>query len=133
MMEARFMDTQADIKAIKAHLLKNTGSAPPPIIFVDNPPPADAKKGEKMKQIKKKGYEDGLYIAPDKSSMLADIRKLDGSKKVDVTLNVIADEKAKVKKDREAKGKSRFEQEKKVFFMEMKVQGVFEPIDEESP
>ncbi|MFS7954722.1 hypothetical protein Hanom_Chr07g00633851 [Helianthus anomalus] len=69
-----------------------------------------------MKQIKKKGYEDGLYIAPDKSSMLADIPKPDGSKKVDVTLNAIADEKEKVKKDREAKGKSRFEQENKVFY-----------------
>ncbi|XP_022007570.1 transcription initiation factor TFIID subunit 11-like [Helianthus annuus] len=65
-------------------------------------------------------------------SMLAEIPRPDGSKKVDVTLNAIADEKARLKKDMEAKGKSRFEQEKKVY-MEMEVQGISEPKDEESP
>ncbi|XP_022007445.1 uncharacterized protein LOC110906651 [Helianthus annuus] len=92
LMEARFMNTQADIKAIKAHLLKTV----------------------------------------DKSSMLADLPRPDGSKKVDVTLNAFADEKARLKKDMEAKGKSRFEQEKKVF-MEMEEQGISEPKDDENP
>ncbi|KAJ0434820.1 hypothetical protein HanIR_Chr17g0886111 [Helianthus annuus] len=128
LMEARFKDTQADIKAIKAHLLQTTGTAPPTIIFVDKAPD-DAKKGEKVK--KKKGYEDGLYIAPDsKSSLVAEIPRPDGSKKVDVTLNAFADEKARLKKDMETKGKTRFDQEKKVL-MEMEEQGTSEPKDEQ--
>ncbi|KAJ0445403.1 hypothetical protein HanIR_Chr16g0842511 [Helianthus annuus] len=131
MMEARFMDTQADIKAFKAHLLKTTDSAPPTIIFLDNPPPADAKKGEKMKQLKKRGYEDGLYIAPDKSTMLAEIPKPDGIKKVDVTTNAIADAKAMVKRHLEAKDKARWEQEKRVC-MEKDEQGVSEAKNEEN-
>ncbi|MFS7953708.1 hypothetical protein Hanom_Chr07g00621791 [Helianthus anomalus] len=80
-MDARFKDNQAEIKAIKAHLLQTTGIAPPTIFFLDKPSPVDAKKREKMQELKKKGYDDGLYIAPDNSSMLATIPRPDGSKK----------------------------------------------------
>ncbi|KAJ0457095.1 hypothetical protein HanIR_Chr15g0769951 [Helianthus annuus] len=132
LMEARFKDTQADIKEIKAHILNTTGTAPPSVIFVDNPPPDNAKKGEKLKQLKKKGYEDGLYIKPQIDSMLADIPLPDGSKKIDVTTNAIADAKASVKRDKEAKDKARFEQEKRVF-MELNEQGISEPKDDENP
>ncbi|XP_021986068.1 mucin-2-like [Helianthus annuus] len=131
-MEARFKDTQADIKTLKAHFMNTTGTAPPSIIFVDKPPPNNAKMAEKMRQLKKKGYEDGLYIAPDNSTMLAHIPLPDGSKKVDVTLNAIADAKARVKKDRQEKDKGSFEPEKRVF-MEMNEQGISEPKDLENP
>ncbi|MFS7912080.1 hypothetical protein Hanom_Chr02g00125621 [Helianthus anomalus] len=50
-MEARYKDTQANIKAIKAHLFQTTGTSPPTIIYVENPD--DAKKGEKGKKEKK--------------------------------------------------------------------------------
>src|ERR1044071_6087557 len=49
LVDARYTDTQADIKAIKDHLLKTTGSTPTTILrdedddeFIAN----DAKKGE---------------------------------------------------------------------------------------
>ena len=99
---------------------------------MDQPPPADAKKGDKLKQFKKKGYEDGLYIEPDKSSMLADIPLPDGTKKIDVTTNTIADAKARVKRDMEANDKARFEQEKRAF-MELNEQGISEPKDDKNP
>ena len=51
-MEARYKDTQADIKAIKAHLLQTTGTAPPSIIYVENPD--DAKRGRKIKGRREK-------------------------------------------------------------------------------
>ncbi|MFS7929986.1 hypothetical protein Hanom_Chr04g00338871 [Helianthus anomalus] len=89
MMETRFMDTQGDIKEIKAHLLQTTGIAHPSIIFVDKPHD-DAKKGEK----KKKGYEDCLYIKPDPlSKLVVEIPKPDGSKKVDESQNALAAQK----------------------------------------
>ncbi|XP_021985441.1 proteoglycan 4-like [Helianthus annuus] len=66
------------------------------------------------------------------SSMLADIPLPDGSKKIDVTTNVIATAKSSVKRDMEAKDKARFEQEKRVF-MEMNEQGISEPKDEKNP
>ncbi|MFS7945517.1 hypothetical protein Hanom_Chr06g00525261 [Helianthus anomalus] len=64
--------------------------------------------------------------------MLADIPKQNGSKKVDVTINPIADAKARVKRDLEAKDKARFEQEKRVF-MEINEQGTSKPREEEIP
>ncbi|KAJ0859138.1 hypothetical protein HanRHA438_Chr13g0609011 [Helianthus annuus] len=128
LMEARFKNTQADIKAIKAHLLQTTGTAPPTIIFIDNPPD-DAKKGEKVK--KKKGYEDGLYIEPDaKSKLVVEIPKPDGSKKVDESQNALDAAKAGIKETMEIKGIKRFEQEKKVL-MDKEEQGTSEPKEEE--
>ncbi|XP_022004108.1 uncharacterized protein LOC110901605 [Helianthus annuus] len=131
-MESRFKNTQADIKAIKAHILNTTDTAPPTIIFVDNPPPDNAKKGEKLKQMKKRGYEDGLYIEPQKDSMTKDIPLPDGTKKIDVTTNTLAEAKASVKRDREAKDKSRWEKEKRAF-MELNEQGISEPKDHKNP
>ena len=104
-MEARYKDTQADIKAIKAHLLQTTGTAPPSIIYVENP--NDVKKWEKTKG--KKGKEDGLYMPPDRmSKLVVEIPRPDGSKKVDETQNAFAALKANMK------GSKRFEEEKKV-------------------
>ncbi|MFS7950833.1 hypothetical protein Hanom_Chr07g00587851 [Helianthus anomalus] len=114
-MDARYKDTHAYIKAIKASLLQTTGKAPPTVLFLEKAPPADAKKGEKMQQLKKKGYDDGLYIEPDAaSSMLANIPKPDGSKKIDETLNALAEEKARIKRDMEAKGASRLKRRRKI-------------------
>ncbi|XP_022003191.1 serine/arginine repetitive matrix protein 1-like [Helianthus annuus] len=45
MVDARYKDTQADIKAIKEHLVKITGSAPTTVIYDDEED--DAKNGEK--------------------------------------------------------------------------------------
>ncbi|MFS7937500.1 hypothetical protein Hanom_Chr05g00428291 [Helianthus anomalus] len=88
-MEARYKDTQADIKAIKAHLLQTTGTSPPTIVYVDNPD--DAKKGEKGKKGK-----DGLHLEPDPNAKhVVEIPRPDGTKKVDVTLNLFADKKSK--------------------------------------
>ena len=67
MVESRFKDTQADIKAIKASIQQNAQSekGPSTIFFMDTPLADNAKKGEKFK-LKKKGIEDGLYIEPEK-------------------------------------------------------------------
>ncbi|KAJ0870768.1 hypothetical protein HanRHA438_Chr11g0504151 [Helianthus annuus] len=64
--ESRFRNTQADIKAIKAHLLNTTGTAPPTVLFINQLPQDNAKKGEKIKEWKKKGIDDGLYLEPKK-------------------------------------------------------------------
>ncbi|MFS7916713.1 hypothetical protein Hanom_Chr03g00180561 [Helianthus anomalus] len=108
MMEARYKDTQADIKVIKAHLLQTTGTSPPTIVSVENPD--DAKKGEKVN----KGKE-GLYLPLDPMAKpVVEIPKPDGSKKVDVTLNAFAEEKVKRKERMETKGDKRFAKDKKV-------------------
>ncbi|MFS8025314.1 hypothetical protein Hanom_Chr16g01473511 [Helianthus anomalus] len=67
MVESRFKDTQADIKAIKASIQQNAQSekGPSTIFFMDTPLADNAKKGEKIK-LKKKGIEDGLYVEPEK-------------------------------------------------------------------
>ena len=67
MVESRFKDTQADIKAIKAHIQSASGKVPPTVLFMNEPFPDNAKKGEKIKW-KKKGIEDGIYIEPEKDS-----------------------------------------------------------------
>ena len=46
-METRFNDTKDDIKAIKAHLLATTGTSPPTVLFIDEIPSDNTKKGEK--------------------------------------------------------------------------------------
>ena len=107
-MEARYKDTQADIKAIKAHLLQTTGTSPPTIVYVENTD--DAKKGKKGKKGK-----DGLYLEPDpKAKPVVEIPRPDGTKKVDVTLNAFAKQKANRKEKMERKGSKRFEKEKEV-------------------
>ncbi|MFS8026423.1 hypothetical protein Hanom_Chr16g01486571 [Helianthus anomalus] len=50
MVEARYKDTQAEIKAIKEALTKMTGTAPAPI-FEDDDDQDDAKKGEKYEEV----------------------------------------------------------------------------------
>ncbi|KAJ0867764.1 hypothetical protein HanRHA438_Chr12g0566931 [Helianthus annuus] len=67
MVESRFKDTQADIKAIKASIQKTAQSekVPSAIFFMDTPLADNAKKGEKIK-LKKKGIEDGIYSEPEK-------------------------------------------------------------------
>ncbi|KAJ0859203.1 hypothetical protein HanRHA438_Chr13g0609751 [Helianthus annuus] len=67
MVESRFKDTQADIKAIKASIQQNAQSekCPSTIFFMDTPLADNAKKGEKTK-LKKKGIEDGIYFEPEK-------------------------------------------------------------------
>ncbi|XP_021971853.1 topoisomerase I damage affected protein 7-like [Helianthus annuus] len=73
-MESRFKDTQADIKAIKGHILNTIGNAPPTVLFLDNPPPDNAKIWEKFNLWKKKGIEDGLYIEPQKDLVSAVVK-----------------------------------------------------------
>ncbi|KAJ0935917.1 hypothetical protein HanRHA438_Chr03g0124931 [Helianthus annuus] len=67
MVESRFKDTQADIKAIKASIQQNAQreKGPSTIFFMDTPLADNAKKGEKTK-LKKKGIEDGIYFEPEK-------------------------------------------------------------------
>ncbi|KAJ0433937.1 hypothetical protein HanIR_Chr17g0875761 [Helianthus annuus] len=69
MVESRFKDTQADIKAIKASIQKTaqSGKAPSSILFMNTPLADNAKKGEKIK-LRKKGIEDGMYIEPEDTS-----------------------------------------------------------------
>ena len=47
MVESRFKDTQADIKAIKAHIQSASGKVPPTILFMNEPFPDNAKKGRR--------------------------------------------------------------------------------------
>ncbi|XP_021991968.1 mucin-17-like [Helianthus annuus] len=90
-MESRYKDTQADIKAIKAHLLQTTGTSPPTIVYVENP--NDAKKEAKGKKGK-----DGLYLKPDpKTKPVVEIPR------PDVTLNAFAEQKANRKEKMERK------------------------------
>ncbi|MFS7918879.1 hypothetical protein Hanom_Chr03g00206351 [Helianthus anomalus] len=104
-MDARYKDTQADIKAIKTHILQTTGTSPPTIIYVKNLD--DAKKGEKGKE--------GLHLEPDpKAKLVVEIPRPDGTKDVDVTLNLFAEQKANRKERMEQKGSKRFAKEKKV-------------------
>ncbi|MFS7918401.1 hypothetical protein Hanom_Chr03g00200571 [Helianthus anomalus] len=67
MVESRFKDTQADIKAIKASLQKTAHGkkVPSSILFLDTPLADNVKRGEKIK-LREKGIEDGLYIEPEK-------------------------------------------------------------------
>ncbi|MFS8020990.1 hypothetical protein Hanom_Chr16g01422231 [Helianthus anomalus] len=67
MVESRFKDTQADIKATKASIQQNAQSekGPSTIFFMDTPLADNAKKGEKIK-LRKKRIVDGLYIKPEK-------------------------------------------------------------------
>ena len=65
-MESRYKDTKDDIKALKAHLLTTTGTAPPTVLFIDELPPDNAKKGEKIKEWIKKGIDNGLYLDTEK-------------------------------------------------------------------
>ncbi|KAF5817433.1 hypothetical protein HanRHA438_Chr02g0054221 [Helianthus annuus] len=67
MVESRFKGTQADIKAIKAHIQSASGKIPPTVLFMNEPFPDNAKKGKKIKW-KKKGINDGIYIEPEKNS-----------------------------------------------------------------
>ncbi|MFS7953596.1 hypothetical protein Hanom_Chr07g00620591 [Helianthus anomalus] len=105
-MESRFKDTQADLKALKTQILHSTGTAPPPVFFIDQLPEDNAKKGEKIQEWRRKGIIDGLYMAPENSNMTKQIPLPDGSKKLDVTTNALADALAWVKRDREAKRKA---------------------------
>ncbi|TKW76814.1 MAG: hypothetical protein DI543_18975, partial [Bradyrhizobium icense] len=106
-MESRFKDTQADLKALKTQILHNSGTAPPPVFFIDQLPEDNAKKGEKIQEWRRKGITDGLYLAPENSNMTKQIPLPDGSKKIDVTTNALAEALACVKRDREAKKKAR--------------------------
>ena len=115
MLESRFRNTQADIKAIKAHILETTGTAPPTILFIDQLPPDNAKKGEKIQEWKKKGIDDGLYVEPEQDAMTRNTPLPDGSKKVDVTQNALDEAVASVKTDRAAKDMSRWNEEKRAF------------------
>ncbi|MFS7912955.1 hypothetical protein Hanom_Chr02g00136011 [Helianthus anomalus] len=103
LMESRFKDTQADIKAIKAHILNTTGNAPPTVIFVDKPPPDNAKRG----------------------------RKSSSGKRRDMKIVCTLSHKKIVKSDRKAKDKSRWEEEKRAF-MELNEQGIFKPKDDKN-
>jgi len=131
-MESRFKNTQADIKAIKAYILNTTGTALLTILFIDQLPPDNAKKGEKIQEWKKKGIDDGLYIEPEKDAMTRKIPLPDGSKKVDVTQNALDEAVASVKRDRAAKDMSRWNEEKRAY-MELNAQGCSEPEDVQNP
>ena len=106
-MESRFKDTQADLKALKTQILHNSGTAPPSVFFIDQLPEDNAKKGEKIQEWRRKGITDGLYLAPENSNMTKQIPLPDGSKKIDVTTNALAEALACVKRDREAKKKAK--------------------------
>ncbi|KAJ0916301.1 hypothetical protein HanPSC8_Chr06g0260061 [Helianthus annuus] len=106
-MESRYKDTQADLKALKTQILHSTGTAPPPVFFIDQLPEDNAKKGEKIQEWRRKGITDGLYLAPENSNMTKQIPLPDGSKKIDVTTNALAEALACVKRDREAKKKAK--------------------------
>ncbi|MFS7919216.1 hypothetical protein Hanom_Chr03g00210161 [Helianthus anomalus] len=105
-MESRFKDTQADLKALKTQILHTSCTAPPPVFFIDHLPKDNAKKGEKIQEWRRKGITDGLYLAPENSNMTKQIPLPDGSKKIDVTTNALAEARACVKRDREAKKKA---------------------------
>ncbi|KAJ0442334.1 hypothetical protein HanIR_Chr16g0808011 [Helianthus annuus] len=66
MVESRFKDTQADIKAIKAHIQSASGKVSSTVLFMNEPFPDNAKKGEKIKW-KKKGIDDGMYVESENS------------------------------------------------------------------
>ncbi|KAJ0870631.1 hypothetical protein HanRHA438_Chr11g0502661 [Helianthus annuus] len=122
MLEPRFRNAQADIKA---NILETTGTAPPTVLFIDQLPPDNAKKGEKIQEWKKKGIDDGLYVEPEKDAMTRNIHLPDGSKKVDVTQNALDEAIASVKRDRAAKDLSRWNEEKRAY-MELNAQGCSE-------
>ncbi|KAJ0886827.1 hypothetical protein HanRHA438_Chr09g0383821 [Helianthus annuus] len=66
MVESRFKDTQANIKAIKAHIQSASGKVPSTVLFMNKPFSNNAKKGEKIKW-KKKGIDAGIYVEPESS------------------------------------------------------------------
>ncbi|KAJ0469353.1 hypothetical protein HanIR_Chr14g0706961 [Helianthus annuus] len=131
-METRFKDTTDNIKAIKAHLLATTGTAPPTVLFIDEIPTDNAKKGEKIKEWTRKGIDNGLYLDPEKDAMLRNIPLPDGSKKVDVTQNALDEGVISVKRDRAAKDLSRWNEEKRAF-MKLNAQGSSGEKDDQNP
>ncbi len=131
-MESRFRDTNDDIKALKAQLLTTTGTAPPTVLYTDDLPADNAKKGEKIKEWVKKGIDNGLYLDTTTGAMLRDIPLPDGNKKVDVTRNALDYAVISVKRDRMAKALSRWNEEKKAF-MKLNAQGCSGEKDDQNP
>ena len=125
MVDARYTNTQVEIKAIKDHLLKTTGSAPTTILrdedddeFIAN----DAKKGEsgrdrlpkldpfgcppfqkgqsKRSTANKPGSAPAPQQTNDQTTANAESAKVGKAKEIDESANIIAEEAAEAKQKR---------------------------------
>ncbi|XP_021975328.1 uncharacterized protein LOC110870455 [Helianthus annuus] len=91
MVDARYKDTQADIRGIKEALVKLTGTTPAPVFEKEDD---DAKKGEKhnMKNFGKPTPRQKPWPTKKSSATSAETSVKDKEKGIDETLNILADE-----------------------------------------
>ncbi|KAJ0600577.1 hypothetical protein HanIR_Chr03g0118691 [Helianthus annuus] len=114
MVEARYKDTQADIRGIKESLLKLTGSSPTPVFEKDDED--DAKKGEKdimrksepdPKVKPKSKVQQNLRSAKQTSAKTSETSDVGKKKGIDETLNIQTDEKILEKQKKQDTEESR--------------------------